>query len=402
VIDHDEIAEGRTKISAEFLKAVQGPATQRLSTKDPQAAALGQHLQAMTTQRGLHGTAAAIEVLAQSPGSDAQDYTRRLVHYVDQQSRIEELFSDPDIPHQGIEVSAHNVIKMSEVLYALASVPTSLAPREKLAAHIADILVKHRNADGGWPYFMTAGARNSHLLPTAYAVRALASHGYDISSGVAFLLEHVRGPSPDQTDIFVQVLAIYVLCYLPDRYKQDRELRKPFENAWLRLSPLLNADIEANIEYLTSKINYVRIPWQLYLIASAAHLSPYRRFPSAKAQRRLRSILESVQVTGGLLYPHSGRDLSSRTNAILFDVLNQIDNELKIRRLPLRPFIWFEAVKSIVASRAFQYTVRVVVFALIVYAIVRWFVSGETNVGDLAPELVSSVLLILLTGKREA
>jgi hypothetical protein len=239
------------------------------------------------------------------------------------------------------------------------------------------------------------------LLPTAYAVRALASHGYDVSSGVTFVLEHVRSPSADQTDIFVQVLAIYVLCYLPGPHRQDRELGKPFQNAWLRLSPLLNQDLEANIEYVTSKINYVRIPWQLYLIAAAAHLSPYRRFPSAKAQRRLRSILESVQATGGLLYPHSGRDLSSRTNAILFDVLDQIDDELKIRRLPLRPFILLEAIKSIVASRVFQYTVRTLVFALVVYAIVRWFSSDQTNVGDLAPELISSVLLIFLIGKRE-
>jgi len=402
VIDHDQIAAGRAKISAEFFKAVQGPATQRLSTGDPQAAALGQHLQAAIAQRGLHGTAAAIGVLAQTSGSDAQDYTRRLVHYVDQQSKIEGLFSEPDVSRQEIEASEHNVIKMSEVLYSLASVPTSLAPREQLAAHIADVLVKHRNADGGWPYFMTAGAKTSHLLPTAYAIRALASHGYDINSGVAFLLEHVRSPGADQTDIFVRTLAIYVLCYLPDSYRQDRELRKPFQDAWLRLSPLLNQDLEANIEYLTNKINYVRVPWQLYLLASAARLSPYRRFPSAKAQRRLRSILESVQATGGLLYPHSGRDLSSRTNAILFDVLNQIDSELKVRRLPLKPFILFEALESIIASRIFQYTVRVLVFALVVYAIVRWFVSGETNVGDLAPELVSSVLLILLIGKREA
>jgi hypothetical protein len=401
VIDHDRIAAGRTKISAEFLKAVQGLATQRLATVDPQAAALGQHLQATTAQRGLHGTAAAIEVLAQTPGGDAEDYTRRLVHYVDQQTKVEQLFSDPDVSHQEVETSEHNVIKMSEVLYALASVPTSLAPREKLAAHIADVLTKHRNTDGGWPYFIQAEAKTSHLLPTAYAVRALASHGYDISSSVTFLLDHVRSPSADQTDIFVQVLTIYVLCYLPDRYRQDRELRKPFQNAWSRLSPLLNQDLEANIEYVTNKINYVRIPWQLYLLASAAHLSPYRRFSSAKAQRRLKSILENVQATGGLLYPHSGKDLSSRTNAILFDVLDQIDNELKIRRLPLGPFIWFEVIKSIVASRPFQYTIRVLVFALIVYVIVRWSVSSERNVGDLAPELVSSLLLILLIGKRE-
>jgi hypothetical protein len=402
VIDHNQIAAGHAKISGEFVKAVQGPATKTIGTKDPQAAALGQHLQAATDQRGLHGTAAAIEVLAQTPGTEAEAFTRRLVHYVDELSAIEQEFGQPEISHLVVQTSQHNVIKMSEVLYALAAVPTSLAPREKLAQQIADTLIGNRGADGGWPYFMTGDAKPSDLVPTAYATRALAIHGYDVSSSVDFLLSHLQRVGADETDIFVQVLAIYVLCYLPERYRHDRDLRKPFQDTWLRLSPLLNQDLEANIEYLTSKINYVRIPWQLYLLGAAVHLSFYRRFASAKAQRRLRSILDSVQTAGGLIYPHSGRDLSTRTNAILFDVLRHIDNELNIRHLPLRPFIWFEAIKSVVASRPFQYTVRVIVLGLIAYVIVRWSTSSTKNVGDLAPELLSSVLLILLIGKKEA
>ncbi len=402
MIDRNQIAASHAKISGEFIKAVQGPATKIVSTKDPQAAAVGQHLQAATDQRGLHGTAAAIEVLAQTPGTEAQDLTRRLVHYVDKLSIIEQDLDHPEISHQDIQTSEHNVIKMSEVLYALAAVPTSLAPRETLARRIADTLQRHRRADGGWPYFMAPDAKVSDVVPTAYATRALAIHGYDVSLSVDFLLNQLRKADTDETDIFVQVLTIYVLCYLPERYRHDKELKRPFQDAWLRLSPLLNQDLEANIEYLTSKINYVRIPWQLYLLGAAAHLSPYRRFASAKAQRRLRSILDSVQAAGGLLYPHSGRDLSTRTNAILFDVLNQIDNELKIRHLPLRPFIWVEALKSFVGSRPFQYCIRVIVLALIVYAVVRWSMSSTKNVSDLAPELLSSALLILLTGRKEA
>jgi hypothetical protein len=401
VIDHEEIAAARAKISGEFIKAVQGPATQELSTKDPQAAALGQHLQAETAQRGLHGTAAAIEVLAQTPGSEARDFTRRLVRYVEELSTIEEAFSPPEISRQDIYVSQHNVIKMSEVLYALAAVPTSLAPREKLAAHIAETLVTHRRTDGGWPYFIATDAMPSDLVPTAYATQALARHGYDVSSSVDFLLSHMRKPGADQTDIFVQVLVIYVLCYLPEPFRRDKELRKAFNDSWLRLSPLLNQDLEANIEYLANKINYVRIPWQLYLLGAAAHLSPYRRFVSTRAQRRLRSILDSVRGISGLLYPHSGRYLSTRTNAILFDMLGNIDDELE-KRLTFEPFIWLESFKSVVGSRPFLYSVRIIVLGLILYAIARWSTSSDRNVGALAPELLSSVLLILLTGKREA
>lgn len=401
MIDNDQISRGRARISAEFLAAVQGPATQKLAAKDQRAAALGQHLHAATDQRGLLGTASAIEVLAQTPGNDARDYTRRLVYYVDRQLEIEQLAEAPENVEKDVEISTSNVIKMSEVLYALSFVPTSLAPREKLAARVADALIEHRNADGGWPYLMAAEAKRSHLLPTAFALRALASHGYELDTSITFLQEQVRSPASDKSDIFVHVLAIYILCFLPEQYRRDRELRRPFQDVWLRLSSLLNEDIEANIEYVTRKLNYVRIPWQLYLIASAARLSPYRRFASSKAQRRLKAILASVSTVGGLLYPHSGRDLSSRTNAILFDVLRQIDNELTVRRLPLGPFIYTEAIRSFISSKTFQYGVRVLAFVLIVYVVARWIYSGQTNVGALAPELISSVLLILLTGRRE-
>lgn len=401
MIERGQIVTGREKISGEFIRAVQGLATAEVSSKDPQAAALGQHLQAVTAQRGLHGTAAAIEVLAQTPGLQAQDLTRRLVHYVNDLRLIEEALSTPEITSRDVQESQSNVIKMSEVLYSLAAVTTSLAPREQLATTIAENLIKHRRPDGGWPYFMTADSSPSDVVPTAYATRALTSHGYDVDASVNFLIDNLTKVSSDQTDIFVQVLAIYVLCFLPDAYRRDKELKKPFENAWSRLSPLLNQDVEANIEYLTSKINYVRIPWQLYLLGAAVHISPYRRFASSRAQRRARSILESVREKGGLLYPHSGRDLSSRTNAILFDVLNKIDNELAIRRLPLKPFIWIEALKSAMASNLFRYAIRVIVFGLIVYVVIRWSMSDSRNVGDLAPELLSSALLILLTGKKE-
>jgi hypothetical protein len=402
VIDHDQIVTSRQKLSAEFVRAVQGPATREVSSRDAQAAALGQHLHAATAQRGLHGTAAAIEVLAQTPGPEAQELTRRLVHYVDDLSTIEQTSSPLEIPHRDVRASERNVIKMSEVLYSLASVTTSLAPREQLARKIAESLVSNCETDGGWPYYMTGDHKTSDVVPTAYATRALASHGYDVSKNVDFLVNSLVKATSDQTDIFVEVLTIYILCYLSEGYRRDKELKKPFEDTWSRLSPLLNQDVEANIEYLTDKINYVRIPWQLYLLAAAAHLSPYRRFASASAQRRLKSIIQSVLASGGLLYPHSGRDLSSRTNAILFDVLNKMDDELTIRRLPLTPFVWIERFKSAIASRPFRYSVRAVVLGLIVFAVVRWSTSHSKSIADLAPELLSSALLILLTGKRDA
>jgi hypothetical protein len=82
-------------------------------------------------------------------------------------------------------------------------------------------------------------------------------------------------------------------------------------------------------------------------------------------------------------------------------MLGNIDDELE-KRLTFEPFIWLESFKSVVGSRPFLYSVRIIVLGLILYAIARWSTSSDRNVGALAPELLSSVLLILLTGKREA
>jgi hypothetical protein len=249
MIGSKEIGESKEKISEGFIRAAQGPATQQLAQADAQAAALGQHLHATTPQRGLHGTAAAIEVLAQTPGSQAKELTRRLVHYIDSISNIEAAVPDSETSQQDIKASQHNVIKMSEVLYSLAAVPTSSAPREELARHIAETLVGSCQPDGGWPYYMAGSSAASDVVPTAYATRALAAHGFDVTGSVKFLVENLKKKSSDEIDIFVQVLEIYVLCYLPVDYRPEKELNKPFEDAWLRLSTLLNQDLEANIEY---------------------------------------------------------------------------------------------------------------------------------------------------------
>lgn len=64
MISAEALTNARSRILAEFLRAVKGPPTQVVQTVDSEAAALGQHLKGSRPQRGLHGTAAAIQVLS--------------------------------------------------------------------------------------------------------------------------------------------------------------------------------------------------------------------------------------------------------------------------------------------------------------------------------------------------
>ena len=401
MISAEALTNARSRILAEFLRAVKGPPTKVVQSVDSEAAALGQHLRGSRPQRGLHGTAAAIQVLSSGHTEETQLLTRRLVHYIDERFEIEQSITAAGKSVDSLQISDNNVIKLSEVLYALAGVPTSVAPREQIAKRIAEVLRSARRTDGGWPYYVEEGSDESELLPTAYAVRALVAHGYNVGESTEYLRERLKNPGESQTDISVQVTALYVLCFLPDSEVPSSELRAAFSSLWLRLAPLLSQDLEANIEYWGGRMSYIRVPWQLYMLAIAAKLSPYRRFASSIAQRRLKAILAGVDANGGLIYPHSGRDLSSRTNAILFEVLGIVREQLNIRRLPLGPFEIYEEIKKGISSRTARYIIRAAALGLIVFAVVSWLGERDHHIGEFAPEIIGSVLLILLTGKRE-
>jgi hypothetical protein len=226
--------------------------------------------------------------------------------------------------------------------------------------------------------------------------------GYDVGQYIPVLSQSLEDQSQDETDISVQVLTLYVLCFIEQTQVAEPTLRRHFDRLWDQLAPLLAQDLEANIEYILSdQIKYVRIPWQLYLIACSARLAPYRRFATAITQRRLRSILEGIRTRGGLRYPHSGSALSTRTNAILFDVLNVLLDELKYRKLPLRPFEIVDSFRRLLFSRAALIVARILVIVLVAWSVWLWVRPGEPGFVDLAPNFVASILLFFFATQRD-
>lgn len=404
MINVDEIQAARLGIERLFIQyATVGPAVV-LKAVDSGASAAGQHLPGRTPQRGLHGTAAAIKVLAQATESaTAPTLTRELLHYVTNRLDIEAKVKPVYIAPNHIRQDDANVIKISEVLFALSFVATGKAPREALAHTLADRLVNGRSSQAGWSYLLSVPSTSTAILPTAHAVLALAAHGYIVDGDLAYLRTHLRQSkgSTSQTDISVQVMALYVLAFASKR-EDEKELASWFRRLWTKLSPLLAQDLEANIEYeVGNSVNYVRVPWQLYLLACASRISPYVCFASGVAQRRMASILESVSKGSGLIYPHSGSDPSTRTNGIVYEVLGRIQVEMDRRRLPLRPFGALDKGRVALTSKWVIVTVRIIVVALIVFSLVRWWQSSDRTVATLAPDFITAFLLLLLTGRKD-
>jgi hypothetical protein len=399
-----DILRARTQIETGFRRAAGGPATKRVEEADSDAAAVGQYMQGSTVQRGIHGTAAAIQVLAQAPDKESAEFTKRLVHYVEHRDEIEGSLAD--IKPDWLDENSRNIIKTAETLYALHHVSTGIARREDLTRQLADRLISGRLDSGGWGYYLDGDTEPRDLLPTSFAVLALDSHGYDVQDDLDYMRQQLNAAASHQTDVSVQMMALYVLCFRQNAGTPDKEIKTAFERLWTQLAPLLGQNLEANIEYIDyrqagSSARYVRVPWQLYILACAAKLAPYRRFASKSAQSRLRDIIDQVVKNGGLIYPHSGSVLSTRTNAILFETLGNIGQEMSIRHLPLSPFEAVDRARTSLSSRVAVYGVRAIVLVVVAIAVAQWFHRKDHGLAELTPELLSSGLLLLLTAKRD-
>ncbi len=176
--------------------------------------------------------------------------------------------------------------------------------------------------------------------------------------------------------------------------KQQRDdLRKKLAVLWRQCETLLSQDLEQNIEYWRkTQTFYVRVPWQIYLLAISARLTPLRLFESHAAQKRLGSILDQV-LDRGFRYPHSGLMISARTNAIIFEVIGRILNERSHQWLS-RLSLTLDKVRLMISGRPFKTISSFVAFAVMAFAIWRWL-QGDGTIEDLAPNLFTALLLLL-------
>jgi hypothetical protein len=410
MISAAQIEEARRHIADRFLnQCIYGEQTRTLPLD---VKACGQFLHAKgSPHRGIYGTAAAIRVLAEDERPEVRRLLPELIKYAQNRRSIEEsLLPVKDKRRSRLNEQIlrddGNVIKVSELLFALASVQGAIHSTQNLAKELADRLMTSKIDPRGWGYFLDQRDGDPQLLPTAHAVRALAKHGYDVSREAQFLENALTPPAlgaqPARADISVRVFCLFVLCFLSKTQTSAREeeLRQKFRPIWRALESLLNDDIEQNIEYARKGVHfYVRVPWQLYLLALACRLAPLRSFASHAAQSRLESIVKAVAGAEGFLYPHSGEWVSSRTNAILYDVLEIIGDQQPRSSALLLPALAVDRARKALNSTiviVMCYATAAILMGLSIYQ----FKKQAGGLKELAPNFLSWIVLLLLTARK--
>jgi hypothetical protein len=369
--------------------------------------ACGQFLGTGSPQRGLHGTAAALRVLGPNTTPDAQSLVSQMIKYVAERHAAEMAAgSSATVLEQVVQDNA-NVIKQSELLYALTFIPSGIASTESSQQLIADRLIEGKLGEEGWDYYVDNNRSSVESLPTAFAVRALHGVGKKQGRAVEFLLSEVRsatkprGVEPKRADVSVYVFCLYVLTFGHDGapLAAESELKKVFTALWRSLEPQLDFEVEQNIEYMRDGAHqYVRVPWQIHLLALAARWAPHR-FASKRAQGQLSRIILALESREGFLYPHSGKLASARTNAILYDSLKQITPQVEKYSWLLRPYYLWDAFMRALSSSMVLWALRVSALVLIGLALFDWWISGA-NWDGIAQEMLASSLLLVVTWRR--
>jgi hypothetical protein len=404
MLSEEKLRTAERRIATSFVKQCRD-GKQNLGMQD-QYRACGQFLGTDSLQRGLHGTTAAIRVMAtETLGED--DLVRRLIAYAENRDAAERDAARTAVDFEGqLQLDSVNVIKQSELLYALTFVGSGVASTEAMQQKIADSLLEGMASGEGWGYF-TGKSQPVEPLPTAFALRALDRVGKQAPSAVLALADQLeaalrqRKPAGARADISVYVFCLYVLTFgrndEPLEKRDEKMLRKLFDQLWHHLEPLLAFDIEQNVEYMhNGSHQYVRVPWQLYLLALAARLAPLRAFASLSAQGLLRRIVDGVASPGGFVYPHSGALSSSRTNAVAYEVIQTIIPVQRKNRLVLIPAIVLDHVRQAFGSRSVSWALRFAAGTLIIVAVWDWRTRGAVWDG-IAQNLMSSLLAFLLT-----
>jgi len=392
--------------------------TQTRDLNNENAAACGQFVSSDTErvpQRGLHGTSAAVSVLAQ-PGSlvDAQTRDRgkvvlaRLIRYLNDRSQHESHAGLP-VNDRAIQRDQINVIKQAELLYALSRVPDSVAHvkalRTKIAITLKESLIRpgDDNSIAGWSYFTDDPASGPQVLPTAHAVLALAAANEEVAQPLEFLKRSLEDDNAEEeADISIRIFALYVLVFRKGaehaRAESDSQLRNMFDGLWDRTVRLLALEsIEQNVEYWReSETLYVRVPWQLYMLALASRLRFYRRFSTTAAQFRLREITTAL-MEKRFRYPHSGKRTSSRTTSIALEVCMHLVGEIRRQEWIVKAFVFVDRFRT---SRILRWGSGVGAALLALWSVYQWWFSPDSSFGNLAPEFIGPVLIgILLWSK---
>jgi hypothetical protein len=196
-------------------------------------------------------------------------------------------------------------------------------------------------------------------------------------------------------DRYIKSFVLYVLAvYRPD-------LASSCKQSWRRLYRQLANEFsltesEANYEYTRfGQQDYVRVPWQLYLIQSCARLFPLTQFGAFAIQAKVTSIVDGITSVDGFRYAASGPYLSTRTYACVFEMFTEIKDYNLSRPLPGAVLRTYGSATKALGSRWWNATAYALMLAVAVFSLVVWLRAPDHSLGDLAPNFLAEAVIVM-------
>jgi hypothetical protein len=390
-VDGLALRTGMAGIEEQFRDLLEnGAQAQRLPD---QTRAAGQHLiPHSANQRGLYGTAAAMLVLGRSPPFDRRiALIEGLIRYLERRPAIEAdlLRGEADIadlPGRLIRDEL-TVFKTADLVYALSAAPAAAEGREALLRRLLDKLAVSRRESGGWSVDHNP-AHDRDALATASVVRSQHAAGIPVDD---VDLRLVEGDAADpRVPAYVRSLCVLVVAEVSG----GQDAASPWRELYEVLRPELRHRTESNYEFRIGQgLQYVRVPWQLYLIAGACLTRPASILLARDLRSRLLDCIRAVSSSEGYIYPASGQMKSTRTYAIAMDTLWRVQASLATSRYIAGLSVAANVVTRIIYSRAASALALLGALAFTGVALAEWITGSGLPWADLGPELAGAALL---------
>lgn len=361
--------------------------------------AAGQHLNPYSAnQRGLYGTAASLLVLGRSrPSPRRLEFIEGLIQYINERPGVEQALVQTEEDEAWLTTrllkEGRIAFKCAELLYALSAAPPAAAGRETLLRSLLERIRGGHRPSGGWAADLDP-TQDHDPLATASIVRSLHAAGVAVNDTD---LKTVQEDAADSRSVsrYVRVFCLLVLFELQGVRDETSKL---WNNLFEALRPELHDRTEANYEFRSgNRQENIRVPWQLYLISSAAICRPSSIIFESDIRRALLDAIQAVGTTEGYVYQAFGHMKSTRTYSILMDTLWRVQAGLAASRYIGRISSVANWGIRIIYSKAVMSFALLGALALASIAIYSWATKKDDIWSSIGPEILAAALLGVLS-----
>ena len=345
-------------------------------------------------QRGLYGTASAISILLGVGSTEYVTTAKQLISFVEDRGTIEKgILTEAKLQEDDLLT-----IKQAYLLAGL----TNAADKASFETQLKEKLLAAKNAaHGSWGLFLDDSEPSE--VATCYVLQALEGRLPDdelkkTRSYLWTVQEQLaqRGLA-DPDAIARRCLILFTLSRNFDNPRVDvppkDKLSAAVKSLWLHARPLYSSDYEISVEFNRNERNhYIRIPWQIYLVHALLRVDPPALY-SQRVQAFLTRINTSA-LSGGYAYVQAGQYLASKTNWIVFALLNYAG---KITQTPSWPFKARDWLGERWATPWIRFAV-VVALGFLGLLLSNRFKAQLDSLSPLWPEVIAGIYIMFFSG----